>query len=191
MDWHQIAAILTGVLTVGAVIPYVWDMLRGTTRPNIVTWGLWLLIQAIFISAQFASGASWSVVLPLTEVFTVGIVFILALFGYGYKKYGPLDVVCLCTALAAIVLWQITTEPLVALVMSVAADLVASIPTLKKAYFDPASETPSAYLLVVISALFAATSSTLIDIPNLIWPVYIFSLNAAVLGCILLGRRAK
>ncbi len=132
MDWHQLAALVTGVLTLVAVVPYVRDMLRGTTRPNLVTWGLWLIIQTIFILAQFSAGASWSVLLPLMEMLTVGVVFLLGLFGYGYKQYRKLDIACLGIALAAIVLWQLTSEPLVALFMALAADLVAGIPTLRR-----------------------------------------------------------
>ncbi len=188
MDWHEGAALLAGVITLIAVVPYVRDMLRGTTRPNLVSWGLWTLIHIIFISAQFSAGASWSVVLPLVELFTVGGVFMLGLAGYGYKKYGPLDLVCLAVAIAAIVLWQLTQEPLAALILSVVADIIATIPTLKKSYLDPHSETPLAYFLIVISAIVAGASTTLFDLPNLIWPVYIFAINAAVLCFILAGR---
>lgn len=191
MDWHASLALVTGIITAAAVIPYVRDMLHGTTRPNLVTWGLWLLIQAIFISAQFSSGASWSVVLPLMEMLTVGIVFFLGLFGYGYKKYGRLDIVCLLIAIAAIVLWQITDEPMVALILSVLADFVAVIPTFKKSYLDPKSETPLAYLMVVVASVFAGASTTIFDVANLIWPIYIGALNGTVLILILLGRRRK
>lgn len=190
-DWHQIAAVLTGVIAIVAVVPYVRDMLRGTTRPNIVSWGLWTLIHIIFIAAQWSSGASWSIVLPATELFTVALVVVLAAVGYGYKKYTPLDLVCFCLAIAAIVLWQVTSEPMVALLMSVGADIMASIPTLKKAYLDPTSETLSTYILVVISAIFAALSTTIFDVPNLVWPAYIFLVNGSILCLILLGRRAQ
>ncbi|HVU79979.1 MAG TPA: hypothetical protein VHD37_01295, partial [Candidatus Paceibacterota bacterium] len=189
MDWHQVAALITGVLTLSAVVPYVRDMLRGTTRPNLVTWGLWLIIQAIFIAAQFSAGASLSVLLPLAEMLTVGLVFALGLFGYGYRKYRGLDVVCLGIAVAAIVLWQISSDPLAAMWLALAADLVAGVPTLAKAYLDPKSETPSAYFLVFISAMFGGLSSAVIDMPNLMWPVYICAFNGSVLALILLGRK--
>ncbi len=191
MDWHQAAAAITGALTFAAVLPYVRDMLRGTTRPNLVTWGLWLVIQTVFILAQFSAGASWSVLLPLTEMLTVGLVFVLGVCGYGYKKYRMLDLVCLVVALLAIVLWQLTSEPLVALWMALLADLAAGTPTLMKAYTDPMSETPSAYFLVFVSAIFGGLSSAVIDVPNLMWPAYICAFNGAVLALILLGRRAQ
>lgn len=191
MDIHYIAASLSALLTVVAVVPYIWDMLRGTTRPNIVSWGLWLLVQSIFAVGQFAEGASLSIVLPIVEVFTVGLVVILGLVGYGYKKYGPLDILCLLLALGAIALWQITNDPMVALWMSVAADLVAAVPTLVKAYKDPESETISTYFLVVLSAIAAGFSSTIINIPNLLWPIYIFSVNGAVVVLVFLGKKVR
>lgn len=184
-------AILAGLLTIVSVVPYVRDMLRGTTKPNIVSWGIWCLVQAIFAAAQIASGASLSVVLPVVEVATVGLIVVLGLAGYGYKKYGPLDFVCLALALFAITLWQLTNEPVIAMWMAVVADFIAAIPTLFKAYKDPGSETPSAYFLVWLSAIAAAFSTTIVDVPNLLWPSYIFAINGATLGLILLGKRAK
>ncbi len=191
MDWHEIAAAISGILTFVAVVPYVRDMLRGTTRPNVVTWGLWLLVQGIFASAQYTSGASWSIVLPLTEMLTVGFVVFLALIGYGYGKYARLDIVCFLLAIAAIVLWQLTQEPLFALIFSVVADCIAAIPTLVKSYKDPSSETASSYLLVVAGALFALLSSRLWNLPNLLWPAYLFALNGSIFCLVLFGQRLK
>jgi hypothetical protein len=191
MDFYVAMAAAAGILTIVSVVPYVRDMLKGTTRPNIVSWGIWCLVQAIFAAAQIAEGASLSVVLPIAEVATVGLVVVLGLVGYGYKKYGKLDFICLSLALLAIVLWQVTSIPLIAMWMAVAADLIAAIPTLVKSYRDPKSETPLAYFLVVLSAIAAAFSTDLIDVPNLLWPGYIFAINAATVSLILLGKRAK
>lgn len=184
-------AIAAGILTIVSVVPYVRDMLKGSTRPNVVSWGIWCLVQAIFAAAQFTEGASLSIVLPVVEVATVGLVVVLGLRGYGYRKYRPLDFICLALALLAIVLWQLTSNPILAMWMSVAADLLAAIPTLFKAYRDPKSETPSAYLLVALSAVAAGFATSIIDLPNLLWPVYIFALNGTILGLILIGKRAK
>jgi len=189
MDWHYIAAGVAGIFGVITVVPYIRDMLHGTTRPNLVTWGLWVLIQGIFVAAQWSSGASLSIILPAVGVLAVLCVVVLGLFGYGYTKYGPVDIACLALSLGAVVLWQITGEPIVALWLSVAADFLAGVPTLFKAYRDPASETMSAYLLALLGAIAAGFSSTLIDLPNLLWPVYIVLINAGFIAVILLGRK--
>lgn len=189
MDFHVLMAVVAGVLTLASVVPYIRDMLKGTTRPNIVSWGIWCLVQAIFAAAQLAEGASLSVVLPIAEVGTVGLIAILGLVGYGYKKYGKIDIACLVLALLAIALWQTTGDPMLALIFSVAADVLAAVPTWFKAYKDPKSETISAYALVALSAIAAALSTTIIDVPNLLWPANIFFGNTLVVLLILLGRR--
>jgi hypothetical protein len=189
MDFHILAAVVAALLAIISVVPYVRDMLKGKTKPNVVSWGLWTLIQGIFAAAQFAEGASLSIVLPAVEVASTGLIVVLGLAGFGYKKYRPLDFICLALALGAIVLWQVTKDPMLALWLSVAADFVAAVPTLFKAYKDPKSETPSAYLLVALSAIAAAFATSIIDTPNLLWPAYIFAVNGATLSLILLGRR--
>lgn len=191
MDWHIIAAVVAGVLGIASVVPYLYDMLKGTTRPNVVSWGLWFFIQATFVAAQWSSGASYSIVLPLAGVLAVSLVVVLGLFGYGYKKYGLIDVVCFVLVIASIGLWKITNDPTVALWLSIAADFIAAIPTLIKSYKDPASETFLAYFIAILASVATIFSTTLYDFPNLAWPIYIILANSFILSLILLGRKSK
>lgn len=191
MDWHIVAAVIAGVLGIASVVPYLRDMLKGTTRPNVISWSLWFFIQAIFVAAQWSSGASYSIVLPMVGVLAVGTVVILGLFGYGYKKYGFIDVVCLVLVIGAIGLWKLTNDPSIALWLSIAADFIAAIPTCIKSYKDPESETFNAYLIAIFASVATIFSTTLYDFPNLAWPVYIILANSLILTLILLGRRRK
>lgn len=189
MEWHYIAATISGILAAVAGVPYIIDTFRRETRPNVVTWGLWSIIQFIFIAAQFSSGASLSVVLPLVEVVTTAAIVALGLIGYGYEKYGWLDGVCLVIAIAAIASWQLTNNPIYALWLSVLADFVASVPALYKSYHDAESETLSTYALVVFSAIFAILSTTIYDLANLLWPIYIAFNSALFVILLVVGRR--
>jgi hypothetical protein len=191
MDWHIIFAIIAGVLSIASVVPYLYSMLKGTTRPNVISWSLWFFIQAIFVAAQWSSGASYSIVLPLAGVIAVSLVVILGLFGYGYKKYGPIDFVCLILVVGSIILWKLTNDPSVALWLSVAADFIAAIPTCIKSYKDPASESSLAYLIAIFASVATIFSTTLYDFPNLAWPVYIIFTNSLIVSLILLGRKTK
>lgn len=191
MDWHIIAAAVAGILGIASVVPYLYDMLKGTTRPNVISWSLWFFIQAIFVAAQWSSGASYSIILPLTGVLAVSLVVILGLMGYGYKKYGFIDFICFVLVVASIGLWKLTNDPSIALWLSIAADFIAAIPTCIKSYKDPASETFLAYLLAIFASVATLFSTTLFDFPNLAWPVYIILANSLILILILLGRSRK
>ncbi len=190
MNWHATIGILAGVVQVASVIPYVRDMLKGRTRPNMVTWLLWTILQIIVIFAQFSAGASWSVIILIVMTFNTVLVTILCLKGYGYKKYGILDYSCFFLALVTIVVWRITEDPILAIILAVAIDFLAMIPTIVKAYRDPHSEAPFPWFLNVVAGALAALSTTKIDVANLIFPIYYIITDGFVVILILRGRRA-
>jgi hypothetical protein len=191
MDWHLPVAALAGAVQVSSIVPYVRDMLRGTTRPNVVSWSLWTLLQVIAIFAQLSAGASWSIVLLFAMTFNTSLVVVLCLMGYGYTKYGLVDYACFAFALGAILLWQATNEPLVALVLAVVADLIAALPTIVKTIRDPYSEIPLAWSLGGFSGLLGIISLTRFDVANLIYPVYILVTNALIACLAFFGREPR
>src|SRR4051812_28698075 len=118
MDWHVLLALMAGLIQLSSIVPYIYDMIKGATRPNLVSWLLWTIVLLIGIFAQFSAGASWSVVLLIFSAFNTGLVTVLILFGYGYRKYGPIDIACFILALGAIAGWQLTGDPVLAIVLA-------------------------------------------------------------------------
>jgi len=191
MDWHLIVGITSGVIQVIAVVPYIVSMFRGTTRPNIVTQILWTTLQTIALLAQFSAGASWSVIILIVLTFNTAIVTVLCFFGYGYKKYGPLDFICFGLAILAIILWQVTKEPMVALALSIVADALASLPMIVKTYREPRSEPVFPWLITILASFLAAISTTKLDFANLAFPVYMIFIDGTVTYLAFFGRRRK
>ena len=189
LDWHLVVGTIGGVLAMVAVIPYIKDILHGTTRPNIVSFSLWAVLLAISIVAQMSAGASWSVVLLIGDLIGTSSIVVLCLIGYGYGKYGWLELVCTILAIIAIVSWQLTHEPVLALVFAVVADLMAAVPTIVKAYRDPWSEAPTQWLLIALASALAIASTTIFDPANLIFPVYLLLVNGTTGTLAFFGRR--
>lgn len=191
LDWHILVGVVSGIVQISAIVPYIRDMLRGTTRPNIVSWALWTLIQVIAIAAQLSAGASWSIILLFAMTFNTSLVTILGLIGYGYKKYSWLDWGCLVLAILAIVLWQITNQPLIALVLAIVADLIIAIPTIAKTYREPFTETPSSWFLLTVAAALSIVSTTIYDASNLAFQTYLVLVNMLVWSLAFFGQRIK
>lgn len=187
MDWHPVLAVLSGVLTVVALIPYVKDIFQGTTRPNAVSWFLWTILQGIAMAAQFSAGASWSVVLLVAVTINTAFVTVLALAGYGYRTYGKIDLVCLVLAFVAIVAWQATRDPVVAIAFAIFADLFASVPTLVKAFLDPASENLLGWWIIAFASLLSVFSTKIVNVPNLAFQIYLLFIEALTLGVLYFG----
>ncbi len=187
-DWHLLLGILSGLISCFAIIPYIIDIIHGTTRPNIVSFSFWALLLAISIIAQISSGSSWSVILLMGDFIGTSTVVVFCLIGYGYKKYGKTELICTILAILAIVSWQVTHQPVLAIVFAVIADLMAAIPTVVKSYRDPESEFPTMWFLISFGAILSILSTTIFNLPNLLFPIYLFLINGTIGVFSLIGR---
>ncbi len=187
-DWHFALGLIGGLLALGAIIPYIKDILHGTTRPNVVSYSLWAILLSISLLAQLSAGASWSAALIIGDLIGTTIIVALCVAGYGYRKHGWGEKVCLALAILAIVSWQLTQEPVIAIMFAVLADAMAAMPTLMKTFRDPWSELPTMWLIIALGALCAAFSTTIVDPANLIFPIYLLLMDGLIGVVALVGR---
>jgi len=190
-DWHIMLGIIAGLIAMFAVVPYIKDILHGTTRPNIFSWALWEILLITAVLAQFSAGASWSVAMVIGDVIGTGCVVGLCLFGYGYGKYGWLEWTCTALAVVAIVSWQTTQQPVLAILFAVLADALAATPTVVKAFRDPWSEAPTQFFLIAFASVLAVASSTIFNPANLLFPAYLLLVNGLIGSLAFFGRRLK
>lgn len=188
MDWRAVVGTLAGAVTFLAIIPYVLDIFRGLTCPNVVTWFLWTLNGSILASAQYISGASWTLSVLVASTISTAIVTVLAV-PFGQSKYGVLDGICLVMALAAMVCWWWTENPLTAIVLGVFAEIFAVSPTIAKTYRAPETETPITYWATSFATIMSLIASTRFDLANLLFPVYSVSVNTLIAVMASNGRR--
>src|SRR3989344_5081517 len=189
MDWHVALAALSGILVLCSVVPYVRDIFYGTTRPNAVTWFLWLFIQTIAIAAQLFEGASWSVVVVIVDGLTIFVVFALSISGYGYRSLSGFDISCGIFGVLAIILWQITGDAVIAIIFSIVADTCAALPTIRKAYKDPWSEYAIAWGFTMTAALVGIAATERYDAANILFPAYLACVNGLIFFLAFFGQR--
>lgn len=189
MDWHGWLGIGAGIVQIVSAIPYIRDILYGTSRPNVVSFFIWFVLGFIEVFAQYSAGASWSIIIPIVIVFNTSLALGLGLAGYGYKKYTWLDMSCLGLAALALVVWKITNNPVLALLLTMVASVCASIPTIVKTYREPTSENTLAWFMNVISSGMAIFASTIWNVPNLIIPAVALIEGAIISGLAYFGRR--
>jgi hypothetical protein len=161
-----------------ASVSYVTALVKGRVKPSLVSWFFWGLTAMIAFVAQLyqhVGAQAWA-------AFAVGIgpviVFILALIKGRYdKQFSSTDIWCGVLTCIGIVLWLLTKQPLMALVMALAADFVSGIPTIIKCYRRPHTEQALPYCLSVASMV--VTLATLHEWRFATWafPVYILLTN--------------
>ena len=180
--------LLSGILGVVGIAPYIRDILLKKTKPERASWLIWMVLEGIAFFSQLAKGATNSLWLPGVETVAVAIVFILSI-KYGEGGFTSRDIIALITAFCGLIVWFFTKEASFALFIVILIDAAGAYLTVIKAYKEPASETLITWVLSVISAILAAFAVGAFNFILLLYPIYLALGNFAVVAAILLGKR--
>ena len=117
--------VLAGAASVVNTLPYIGDIVRGTTRPHRGTWFVWALLAVVVCASQYADGASWSLLMGIAQAALTTVVFVLAL-RHGEGGLSGAEAIAMAAAGGAVLGWLIAGEPLVATACVILADLLAA-----------------------------------------------------------------
>lgn len=151
---------IAGLLALTQAIPYVYSILRGKTKPERATYGIWSLVNVISLLSYMAAGGLEAASVTAAYTLTTGLIFLMS-FKYGVGGLNKFDVVCVVLAIVGIFLWITTSNPLLALYMSIFVKVLGFLPTLIKAYYRPDTENKLAWAMCSVAStlnLFAITS---------------------------------
>jgi hypothetical protein len=139
---------LAALLSLIGAYGYIRDTLRGTTSPNRVTWGLWAIEGLLAFVVEIQQHVGLASVMTLMLGFVPCLV-IVASFKNSHSvwKIGRFDVICGALSAGGLVFWAFVNQPTVALISFVAADQVAALPTLRKSWLAPSSESPRVFFM--------------------------------------------
>lgn len=178
--------VLATLVTVGSVIPYARDILKGTTKPNIVSWITWTLLTGIATAAEIAGHQYVTAIFTASAVLETAIIVVLGI-RYGYVKYTTFDVVCQISAVVGIILWQLFNSPAIGVVASVTIDFIGCLPTIRHSWRKPGEETWSTYALAGLGGALAILALSHYNWTSLTYAVYIVLINI-VFSSIIIGR---
>ncbi len=150
---------------------YIRDTLRGVTSPNRVTWSLWgvegLLGFGVEVQQHVGIASLMTLMLGL-----VPCAIVLASFknSHAVWKIGLFDLVCGAIALAGLVFWAFINEPTVALISFVCADQVAALPTLRKSWLAPSTETSRVYVMGCLNCVITVLTLKVMTTAGVLYP---------------------
>ncbi|MBK0417988.1 hypothetical protein JD276_02925 [Leucobacter sp. CSA1] len=181
---------LSMVFSLIGALRYAYLTLRGRVRPNLVSWSLWAAAPLIGFLAQLDAGVG----MPALQTLASGLAPLLVLVSglvsrHGRVRLSAFDLSCGGVALVAIVVWLALGNAPLAVLFAIAADAIAAIPTLIKAWRDPRSENASFYALIGAGSI--VTLCTVASWRPEVWgfSAYILVLCTTLI-CVILGRRA-
>lgn len=159
-------------------LDYLRDTLKGKTKPNKVTWFFWALAPLIAFTAQIQQGVGLTAIMTLSVAISPLLIFIVSFINkQAYWKITTFDLVCGGLSLCGLILWGLTREGNLAITFSILADLLASLPTLIKAYKAPETESSLIYLLSGVNGLIAVLALNTWTFAYYSFPLYILLFN--------------
>lgn len=173
--------ILGALLSLAGSTRYAVQTVRGRTRPNRVTWLLWAVAPIIGFLAQLDGGVGLPSIMTLSVGVGPAIIFLASFVNrVSFWRIALFDVACGLASVVALVVWLSLGDPRTAVVFAVLADLLAGVPTIRKAWTDPATENGTVFVLSAANAAVTLFTIDRWDVATWAFPVYIAVIGASL-----------
>ncbi len=162
---------------------YIRSIINGYSKPNLVSWVVWMIAPFIGVFFQLKAGATLSVLPVFMAGFGPLIIITTALLvKNAIWKVKSFDIYCGALSVVALLVYLWTNNLGISILFAILSDALAFIPTMVKAWSFPYTESPHAYLW----SIFSNTLGLLI-INNWVFTIYSFSVYLILANIIMVS----
>lgn len=166
---------------------YIHGIIKGTVKPNKMTWFLLGLAPMLSFAAQLYEGVG----IQSLHSFSAGfgplvIVFISLFYKKAYWKLVRFDYLMGSISVIGLILWLITGQGILAIIFAIIADFTALIPMVVKLYKHPETERGAIFGIGALSA-----TLVLLTIDNYRFEEYGFSLYILLICLVMFYPTAR
>ncbi len=190
MNYKALIGVITIILTAVAYVPYIRDIFKGKTTPHAFTWFVGAFGTSIIYALQVSKGAGVGSWVTLAVALVSWFIFILALRG-GWKSQDitKSDAVFLIASFIALYFWLVVDKPILSAVLIVTVDVCGFIPTIRKSWNKPYSETLFSYQLHTVRHGLSIFALEQFNVVTWLYPVAWTLLNGFFTGFLVIRRR--
>jgi hypothetical protein len=183
-----ILGVIGGILITVSYLPYIYHIVKRKTQPHLYTWIIWSLTQTAATVAIIEGEGGIFAAVSIGAGAILALIVLLLSIRYGTNNITRFDTVALTIGLLATLVWWKLDHPVIAILMVSAIEGIGFLPTYRKTWHEPWSESLTAWVLFVagnICALFA------LEQYNLMTTVYIATMTIASVLLILLSKHRR
>jgi hypothetical protein len=136
----EFLGILAVIITFVGYAPYITDTIKGKTRPHIFSWFTWAFVTFIIFTLQVLGHGGAGTYTTLATAILCSAIFIFGLRS-GKKDITKFDTVTFIISLIATGVWIFAKQPVISTLLIVTINTLANLPTIRKSWKDPHSET--------------------------------------------------
>lgn len=175
--------LLSALVSIGGSAAYIRDTLAGKSKPNRVSWSMWALAPLIGTAAALSADADiWATVRIFLAGFLPLLVFLASFVNrQSYWKLSIFDFFCGACSVLAFIVWVSIGAPRLAILLAAIGDGFASLPTIRKAWHYPETETGITYIASFMAVVLIIPSIPQWNIENSAFQIYLFIANTLLL----------
>lgn len=174
---ERFVGLLAGVIIGSAQLIYLVNTLRRKVKPSVLSWLGWAFLMGTSLVSQVVSkGWQWSLTTLLCS--TAGCVAIssAALLSRNFSLAAR-DWKFLLLGLGCMGLYYWSSNAWVTTIFAILADALLAIPTIEKAWREPATERSIAWILGAVASILALIICVGHDVLYVLFPLYLLVLN--------------
>jgi hypothetical protein len=157
-------------LTFIAFWPYIQSVQRGQTKPHVFSWVIWGSTTFVVFLAQLSSqGGAGAWPIGVSGIVTLYI----AKLAYARKSDTTItgrDWLFLAAAMVSLPAWYFTSDPLWAVAILTAVDVIGFGPTFRKAYDRPFEEHLTFFIILAVRNLIAIAALAHYSLATVLFP---------------------
>lgn len=183
-----VLGILGSVLMISSYVPYIYHILKKQTKPHAYTWIIWSVTQIIATIGILQGDGGIFAAMTIGAGAVLSLVTLLLCFPYGTSNVTTFDTVALAVGCVALVFWWKLDNPVLAIALVSIIDGIGFLPTYRKTWNEPWSESLLAWTLFVAGNLCAFFA---LEEYNFLTTIYIGTVTSAALLLILFSHRRR
>ncbi|MEJ0053812.1 MAG: hypothetical protein WDN10_03775 [bacterium] len=177
LTFQHISGAIAVILGAAGYVFYAQGIYQGSVKPHFFSWFVWGILTATAFAAQVVSGGgagTW------VTGFTALACLCFALVGLGASSRSLItksDWIFFIAALLAIPVWYVTGDPLWSVILITVTDAVAFVPTFRKGYMHPETESAATYALSGIKFIFGILALQAFSVTTVLYPASLIVAN--------------
>ena len=173
-------------------IAYLRATLDGRAKPNPLSWLLWGVTPLIALFAELSAGVGPAVFVTMALAASPLMVFVATMYKNPRSfKFDRLNVYSGLFAISGIVLWQLTDDPHLAIMVAILADIASSMPTIKKTIHRPHTEYAPTYAISAFSMILTLLTIQTWNFATFAFPIYVLVMNSFMVSLIVLRKKPR
>ncbi len=194
LEYTTIALIISTLLVYASMFRYIYSILKGRTKPNLVWWLLYQIATICILISSYELGSIPTIMLSLAFAITQLIVIMLS-FRYGFTRIDKGEALYFGISMVSLIFWAIAshsgdlltaihfTERSLAIAVLTANTLIEimwALAIFTKLYKHPETEDSLSWLLGWLAGLVSIAAVTSYTYEDLLYPTYILVTNIAI-----------